>query len=172
MGLTRARGGAITFRGKRIEREAPDRIARLGIALCPRGADLSESVGSRERLCLCRQPLRTLEPWTVERVFDLFPCIEKPEGEHGQPAFRGEQQMLAIAARAGDQPAPADPRRGHPRARAADPRGDLEMPGQAARRGPDDAWSSTSTSSAWSKLADRHTIIERGRVAGRAARPR
>ena len=35
LGLTRARKGAISFQGKRIEREAPDRIARMGIALDP-----------------------------------------------------------------------------------------------------------------------------------------
>src|SRR5213082_3076636 len=40
MGLTRARGGAISFRGQRIEREAPDRIARLGIALVPEGRQI------------------------------------------------------------------------------------------------------------------------------------
>src|SRR5213082_1249563 len=40
MGLTRAQGGAISFRGKRIEREAPDRIARLGIALVPEGRQI------------------------------------------------------------------------------------------------------------------------------------
>ena len=33
MGLTPARGGSIEFRGQRIERQAPDRIARAGIAL-------------------------------------------------------------------------------------------------------------------------------------------
>ena len=37
MGLTPARGGSIEFRGQRIERQAPDRIARAGIALVPEG---------------------------------------------------------------------------------------------------------------------------------------
>ena len=40
MGLTRARNGAISFRDRRIERETPDRIARLGIALVPEGRQI------------------------------------------------------------------------------------------------------------------------------------
>jgi branched-chain amino acid transport system ATP-binding protein len=41
MGLTRARSGAIRFRGERIERAAPDRIARMGIALVPEGRQIN-----------------------------------------------------------------------------------------------------------------------------------
>src|SRR2546428_13304865 len=40
MGLTRAKGGTITFRGRRIEREEPDRISRSGIALEPEGRQI------------------------------------------------------------------------------------------------------------------------------------
>src|SRR5689334_24064422 len=40
MGLTRSSKGSISFRGKRIERMSPDRIARLGIALVPEGRQI------------------------------------------------------------------------------------------------------------------------------------
>jgi branched-chain amino acid transport system ATP-binding protein len=49
MGLTRARAGAITFRGRRIEREAPDRIARLGIALVPEGRQIFPNLSTPGR---------------------------------------------------------------------------------------------------------------------------
>src|ERR1043166_5653000 len=48
MGLTRARSGAIRFRGERIERAAPDRIARMGIGLGSDGRQRSPTVPARE----------------------------------------------------------------------------------------------------------------------------
>src|SRR3970282_2831707 len=50
MGLTRARAGAITFRGRRIERQSADRIARAGIALVPEGRQIFTNLSVRENL--------------------------------------------------------------------------------------------------------------------------
>ena len=50
MGLTRAQGGAISFHGRRIEREAPDRIARMGIALVPEGRQIFPNLTVLENL--------------------------------------------------------------------------------------------------------------------------
>src|SRR3954469_11072534 len=50
MGLTRTQGGSISFRGQRIEREAPDRIARLGIALVPEGRQIFPNLTVLENL--------------------------------------------------------------------------------------------------------------------------
>ena len=97
MGLTRARGGAITFRGRRIEREAPDRIARLGIALVPEGRQIFPNLSVAENLiAFAGNRSARSEPWTVERVFDLFPALKNRKENMGNQLSGGEQQMLAI----------------------------------------------------------------------------
>jgi branched-chain amino acid transport system ATP-binding protein len=97
MGLTRARGGAITFRGRRIEREAPDRIARLGIALVPEGRQIFPNLSVAENLvAFAGNRSARSQPWTVERVFDLFPALKNRKENMGNQLSGGEQQMLAI----------------------------------------------------------------------------
>ena len=97
LGLTRARGGAITFRGKRIEGEAPDRIARAGIALVPEGRQIFPNLSVREHLeAFAGNRSGRQDPWTPERVFDLFPNLNKRAENMGNQLSGGEQQMLAI----------------------------------------------------------------------------
>ncbi len=97
LGLTRARGGAITFRGKRIEREAPDRIARAGIALVPEGRQIFPNLSVREHLeAFAANRAGRQEPWTPEKVFDFFPSLSRRSNNLGNQLSGGEQQMLAI----------------------------------------------------------------------------
>src|ERR687892_2606051 len=64
LGLTRARGGAISFRGRRIERESPDRIARMGIALVPEGRQIFPNLSVRENLdAFAENRSGRAEPW-------------------------------------------------------------------------------------------------------------
>ncbi len=97
MGLTRARAGAITFRGRRIEREAPDRIARLGVALVPEGRQIFPNLSVRENLvAFAENRSGRADPWTPERVFALFENLQKRHNHLGNQLSGGEQQMLAI----------------------------------------------------------------------------
>ena len=97
MGLTRAGRGSIAFRGARIEREAPDRIARRGIALVPEGRQIFPNLTVRENLAaFAGNRSGTAEPWTVERVLKLFPRLAERAGNMGNQLSGGEQQMLAI----------------------------------------------------------------------------
>jgi branched-chain amino acid transport system ATP-binding protein len=97
LGLTRARAGAITFRGKRIEREAPDRIARAGIALVPEGRQIFPNLSVREHLeAFADNRCGRKDPWTPGRVFELFPNLNKRAENMGNQLSGGEQQMLAI----------------------------------------------------------------------------
>ncbi len=97
LGLTRARGGAITFRGRRIEREAPDRIARAGIALVPEGRQIFPNLSVREHLeAFAGNRCGRQDPWTPDKVFELFPGLSRRSNNLGNQLSGGEQQMLAI----------------------------------------------------------------------------
>src|SRR3982751_5113045 len=73
LGLTRANAGTVSFRGQRIEREAPDRIARLGIALVPEGRQIFPNLSVREHLvAFAGNRSGRRDPWTPERVLGFF----------------------------------------------------------------------------------------------------
>jgi branched-chain amino acid transport system ATP-binding protein len=97
LGLTRARSGSITFRGRRIEREAPDRIARAGIALVPEGRQIFPNLSVREHLeAFADNRAGRKDPWTPQRVLEMFPNLERRQDNMGNQLSGGEQQMLAI----------------------------------------------------------------------------
>ncbi len=97
MGLTRANGGTIELRGRRIERTATDAIARLGVALVPEGRQIFPNLSVRENLAaFAGNRNGTGEPWTVDKVFRLFPRLKERAGNMGNQLSGGEQQMLAI----------------------------------------------------------------------------
>jgi branched-chain amino acid transport system ATP-binding protein len=97
MGLTRPRGGAITFRGQRIERESPDRIARSGIALVPEGRQIFPNLSVRENLvAFAGNRSGRADPWTPHKVLEFFPRLAERVNNMGNQLSGGEQQMLAI----------------------------------------------------------------------------
>jgi branched-chain amino acid transport system ATP-binding protein len=97
MGLTRARAGAITFRGQRIERESPDRIARMGIALVPEGRQIFPNLSVRENLvAFAENRSGRADPWTPQKVLEFFPRLAERVSNMGNQLSGGEQQMLAI----------------------------------------------------------------------------
>ena len=97
LGLTPARRGSIRFRGERIERLSPDRIARAGIALVPEGRQIFPNLSVRENLvAFAANRCGSRDPWTLERVLDRFPGLAARLGHLGSQLSGGEQQMLAI----------------------------------------------------------------------------
>jgi branched-chain amino acid transport system ATP-binding protein len=97
MGLTPARSGAIRFRGERIERQRPDRIARRGIALVPEGRQIFPNLTARENLvAFAENRSRTRDPWTLAKVLAFFPSLAERMDNLGNQLSGGEQQMLAI----------------------------------------------------------------------------
>src|SRR5262249_39096009 len=97
MGLTRSSKGNISFRGERIERMRPDRIARLGIALVPEGRQVFPNLSVREHLVAFQENRSSAkDPWTPERVFEFFPRLNERKDNQGNQLSGGEQQMLAI----------------------------------------------------------------------------
>jgi branched-chain amino acid transport system ATP-binding protein len=97
MGLTRAQAGTVQFKDKRIDREAPDRIARLGIALVPEGRQIFPNLSVYENLvAFAGNRSGRADPWTPERVLEMFPNLKARLDNSGNQLSGGEQQMLAI----------------------------------------------------------------------------
>ncbi|WP_375575919.1 ABC transporter ATP-binding protein [Paracidovorax oryzae] len=97
LGLTRARAGSVRFRGERIERLAPDRIARMGLAVVPEGRQIFPNLSVRENLvAFAARRNAAADPWTLERVHALFPRLAERASHMGGQLSGGEQQMLAI----------------------------------------------------------------------------
>jgi branched-chain amino acid transport system ATP-binding protein len=97
VGLTKPTGGAIRFEGRRIDRWPADRIGRAGIALVPEGRRIFPNLSVRENLvAFAADRSGTVPPWTLDRVFSLFPRLAERAGNMGGQLSGGEQQMLAI----------------------------------------------------------------------------
>jgi branched-chain amino acid transport system ATP-binding protein len=97
LGLTRPLGGEIRFGGERIDGWTPDRIARAGIGLVPEGRQIFPNLTVRENLtAFAAGRAGTARPWTLERVLELLPQIARRLRHYGSELSGGEQQMLAI----------------------------------------------------------------------------
>ncbi|WP_168879662.1 ABC transporter ATP-binding protein [Rhizobium sp. P28RR-XV] len=99
MGLLTVRGGQIDFANRRIDGLPPHRIARLGAGLVPEGRRIFPNLTVEENLQMAR--IRrgaeiTDAPWTLERVYELFPRLRERYSSQGTRLSGGEQQMLAI----------------------------------------------------------------------------
>jgi len=97
IGLQRPHAGTIRFRGAAIEGEPAHRIARSGIGLVPEGRQIFPNLTVREQLLAwASNRSGTSEPWTLERVLELFPRLLERQRNLGSQLSGGEQQMLAI----------------------------------------------------------------------------
>lgn len=97
MGLLHPQGGEISFDGKPIAGMAPERIARLGAGLVPEGRQIFPTLNVRENLvATAGNRLGRKEPWTLERIYQLFPRLRERAGQMAGTLSGGEQQMLAV----------------------------------------------------------------------------
>jgi branched-chain amino acid transport system ATP-binding protein len=96
MGLTPAATGSIRFGDIEIRALASYRVAKLGIGLVPEGRQVFPNLSVRENLVATADPRGMLEPWTLERIFALFPALAARRAAMGNQLSGGEQQMLAI----------------------------------------------------------------------------
>ena len=97
MGLLPARRGVVEFEGRRVEGLPSFRIARLGLGLVPEGRQIFPNLSVRENL-IAASANRTSRPspWTIERVYEFFPRLGERQRNMGNQLSGGEQQMLAI----------------------------------------------------------------------------
>ncbi|MDR5653587.1 ABC transporter ATP-binding protein [Ruixingdingia sedimenti] len=97
MGLLPPRGGAVSFEGRAIAGLPPERIARLGAGLVPEGRQIFHTLTVRENLvATAANRLKRAEPWTLDKVYDLFPRLRERAGQVAGTLSGGEQQMLAV----------------------------------------------------------------------------
>ena len=97
MGLTRAIAGSIRFDGEEVRTSPTYRIAQLGIGLVPEGRQIFPNLTARENLvATAAQRRAATEGWTLRRVYELFPRLAERERSMGSQLSGGEQQMLAI----------------------------------------------------------------------------
>lgn len=94
MGLVTPRRGKVLFQGQPLHRLAPYQIARHGLGLVPEGRQVFSSLSVRENLVATARPIR--DGWTLEKVYALFPSLQRRERNAGSTLSGGEQQMLAI----------------------------------------------------------------------------
>jgi branched-chain amino acid transport system ATP-binding protein len=95
MGLTAARAGAISFMGEEIRGLPSYQVALRGIGLVPEGRQIFPNLSVRENL-LATAVKRNGENWTLDKVYAMFPQLEEREASMGNQLSGGEQQMLAI----------------------------------------------------------------------------
>jgi branched-chain amino acid transport system ATP-binding protein len=95
MGMVQRRQGRVQLGGTELIGLPSNRIARLGMALCPEERGIFASLSVRENLMLPPEVRPGGLP--VERIFELFPNLKERLGSQGTKLSGGEQQMLAIA---------------------------------------------------------------------------
>ncbi len=97
MGIVPASGGSIQFDGHELVGRASFKTANLGIGLVPEGRQIFPNLSLRENLvATASNHLGVADPWTIDRVFALFPELEGRKSSMGNLLSGGEQQMLAI----------------------------------------------------------------------------
>ena len=97
IGLLSPRQGDIRLYGEPIAGLSPERIARLGIGLVPQGRRIFPSLSVRENLIVAAQRRDTgNKPWSLDRIYDLFPRLRERHTQFAGTLSGGEQQMLAI----------------------------------------------------------------------------
>jgi branched-chain amino acid transport system ATP-binding protein len=94
-GLLRNTPSAIRWHDKPIGALRADQIAQHGIALVPEGRLLFPSLSVEENLIIGGQSGRT-GPWTLERVYTLFPVLKERRNQASTSLSGGQQQMVAI----------------------------------------------------------------------------
>ena len=163
-GLTPPRAGDIRFDGVPIRGLPPFRVAKAGIGLVPEGRQVFPNLTVRENLvATAHNRAGSTDPWTLERVFERFPALAARRGGMGNELSGGEQQMLAIGRALMTNPRLLildEATEGlAPRVRSEIWRclADLKAEGQAILL-------IDKNVAAMTRIADRHYIIEKGRV--------
>jgi branched-chain amino acid transport system ATP-binding protein len=92
VGVTRRFGGTVGLAGRDLTPLRPDQRARAGIGWVPQERNIFRSLTVEENMTAVAQP----GPWTVAKVYEMFPRLQERRNNFGNQLSGGEQQMLAI----------------------------------------------------------------------------
>jgi branched-chain amino acid transport system ATP-binding protein len=92
VGVTRYIGGSINLGGRELSTLRPDQRAHAGVGWVPQERNIFKSLTVEENLTAVEQP----GPWTVEKIYGLFPRLAERRRNLGNQLSGGEQQMLAV----------------------------------------------------------------------------
>ena len=94
-GLVQNGAEQVFFMGQDIGRMRADQIAKLGLAMVPEGRQLFPSLSVEENLIIGGQIGRR-GPWSLSKVYELFPILEERKAQASTSLSGGQQQMVAI----------------------------------------------------------------------------
>ena len=98
MGLLKPHSGEIYFKGKAVTGYPSYKVAQEGIGLVPEGRQIFPNLSVVENLVATEaNRLSKRDPWSVRKVFELFPALKDRKNHMGNQLSGGEQQMLAIS---------------------------------------------------------------------------
>jgi branched-chain amino acid transport system ATP-binding protein len=92
VGVTRRFAGSLSLGGREIAALAPEARAMAGIGWVPQERNIFRSLTVEENITAVARP----GPWTLDRIYGLFPRLKERRGQSGGALSGGEQQMLAI----------------------------------------------------------------------------
>jgi len=97
MGIVPPRAGRIVFDGTPLAGLPSYRVAQAGLGLVPEGRQIFPNLTVRENLvATAANRARAADPWTVDKIFALFPPLAARAASPGGTLSGGERQMLAI----------------------------------------------------------------------------
>ena len=96
MGLLPARGGTVIFEGDTLTGQPPYRIAQHGLGLVAEGRQVFPTLTVEENLIATSASRFGAPAWTLDRVYEFFPRLKERRSNMGNQLSGGEQQMLAI----------------------------------------------------------------------------
>ena len=95
-GLTSIRAGAIRWKGMDITRMPAREVAARGVALVPEGRQVFPNLTVRENLVAFARRHDGRDAWTLDKLLEFFPQLRERTAQMGSRLSGGEQQMLAI----------------------------------------------------------------------------
>ncbi len=95
LGVARLRGGTISIDGQTLSRPRAYQPAQLGVTVVPQGRCIVANLTVEENLLL-GAAIRRKGPWTISRIYELFPILKERSHTPGTALSGGQQQMLAV----------------------------------------------------------------------------
>ena len=98
MGIIRPHAGVIRYNSQEIHTYPSFKVAQAGIGLVPEGRQIFPNLSVHENL-IATEANRTgnSDPWTSDKIYELFPSLKVRQNNMGNQLSGGEQQMLAVS---------------------------------------------------------------------------